>query len=132
MTEKALRDAAIATIGPTAAPMTLQEVKNFAGKLPDYYNEVTAVDMFGSATRLSTQRGTSGYRITVRSVARIESAALDMRARARAALEYAFLNVGSDKTTPVRFESADPVGEDDGWWSGLMTLTCYLRTRRNP
>lgn len=128
VTEKAVRTAVVGVLAAGSAhPMTFQDIKSYApGKLPNYYNEVGASDRFGGESRLGVYIGTGGYRITMRSVGRTEDAALDMRSKGRLALEYATLLVGDLYSTPVMFETADLIAEDDGWWSGLMTLTTTL------
>ena len=128
MTAIEVRTAAIAVLQTGLAhPQTLQDLKSTA-TTPPHYNEVTVEDRFGGELRNSVWRGTNGWRITTRAVSETEDGAYQMRAKARAALEYTLLAVGADGSTPVMFESADPIAEDEGHWSGLTTWTCTTTT----
>jgi hypothetical protein len=127
VSEKAVRAAVIAALDAGQAHGYGLDDLKLATATPEYYNEVTVVARFGGVARLSSQLGVGPYRIAVRSVGNTEDGALEMRARGRAALEYQFLNVEGALMTPIQFETAEIVGEDSGWWSGLMTLTCNLK-----
>lgn len=127
MTALEVRAAAVAALTAAQAhPKTLQELKSATP--PAHYNEVTVDDRFGGELRASVWRGTIGWRISTRAVSETEDGAYQMRAKARAGLEYALLTVGGDVSTPVMFESADPIAEDEGHWSGLSTWTCTTTT----
>jgi hypothetical protein len=45
--------------------------------------------------------------------------AQEMRKRADAALQEAKVTVGGEDFFIERSVSDDPIGEDDGWWSGV-------------
>lgn len=107
----------------SAVPKDYDELDPAA--LPAYYNEVTVERRFGGTLRGSNESPTEAYRITARSVAKTVSNAREMRRRAMQ-LEGTVLTIDGAETTPVEFESADPIGPDDGWYSGLLTLT-YTR-----
>lgn len=127
MSELAVRAAAVTVLAAgDAVPKTLQDLKT---KDPErlYYNEITVSDRYGDGQlRLGVWLGTGGYRITTRAVGATEDAAYQMRELARTALEYAVLTIGDVTTTPVMFETAEQIAEDDGWWSGLTTWTTTL------
>jgi hypothetical protein len=92
---------------------------------PDKYTEVTVTRRFGGEQRLSGLRDGQLFRITARQVARVYQNAQNLRAMS-AGLEGAVLTIGGATTTPLEFESADPIGPDDGWFSGLETWTYAL------
>lgn len=127
MTEKLILAAAKTVLdGGGAHPMTLWEAKE-AADLGNYYTELMVAPRAGGAMRLGVWIGTNGFRISTRALGLSEDAAYDMRSRARTALEYANLPVDDGFTTPVMFETADDIEEEnDGWWSGLTTWTCTL------
>lgn len=66
------------------------------------------------------------YRATTRPVAAFIASARDLNRRADLALKGARLVVGSETSTPIRLESQDAIGEDDGKYSGLTTWTFTL------
>lgn len=122
-TEKEHSTAVIAFLTTAAAaPYSLGTA---AASLPDFYTEVGVVRRFGGEQRLSGVRDGELYRITARQVARLYPNAQNLRAKS-AALEGAVLTIGALTTTPIEFESADPIAEDDGWYSGLQTWTYAL------
>lgn len=106
----------------SAAPYDLDDIKALASP-PAQYTEVTVSRRFGGQNRATGSTGRVGWRITTRTVAKTVSNAREMRKRAETALLYARLTVGGDETTPIQFEGAEPIGDDDGWWSGLTTWT---------
>lgn len=89
--------------------------------LPANYNEVTVERRFGGQARAVGSTTRRGWRITVRSVGIVIDNAREMRRLAD--VEGARLVVDGKTSTPIQFESADPIGEDDGRWSGLTTYT---------
>lgn len=105
-----------------AAPYDLDDVKELA-TLPPQYTEVTVSRRYGGDERNTASTGRVGWRITTRAVAQTVSNAREMRNRAVAALLYKRLTVADDQTTPIQFESEEPIGVDDGWYSGLCTWT---------
>lgn len=92
---------------------------------PDFYTEVTVSQRFGGERRHSGERDGELYRITARSVAKTVTNARLLRTKAKALIDTP-LTVASATTTPVEFETADPIGPDDGWYSGLLSLTYAL------
>jgi hypothetical protein len=87
--------------------------------------EITVSRRFGGEQRGSGERSGQLYRLTERSVAKTVSNARNLRAKADA-LEGAVLTIAGDTTTPLEFEGAVPIGEDDNWYSGLRTWTYVL------
>lgn len=86
--------------------------------LPDNYTVVTVTRRFGGTQRGSGERDGRLYRATARQVAKTISNARNLRAKS-AGLEGSVLTVGSETTTPIEFETAQVIGPDDGWYSGL-------------
>jgi len=104
--------------------------RNFAiGKVPDarpaYYNEVSVTRRYGGNRRGDATPTTTLYRVFVRSVGQSVTNAMEMR-RLAGLLENASLTVVGEVTTPLDFETSEPVGLDDGWYSGTLQLTYAL------
>ena len=91
--------------------------------LPADYVEVTVSRRFGGEERNDGYIGTEGYRITTRVVGKFVANGRDMRDKVRTALAFKMLTVGSLTTTPIAFETEDPIGDDEGRWSGLTAWT---------
>lgn len=106
----------------TAAPYDLDDIKATATP-PASYTEVTVSRRFGGDDRNAGPKSRTGWRITTRQVAITVSNAREMRKRTHTALEDVRLTVGGKSTSPVEFEGGEPIGEDDGKWSGLETWT---------
>lgn len=120
MTEQEQLDAVVAALtAANAAPHTLGDLARLSIP-PDYYNEVTVTPTYIGTYDAAGAPVVDGWRITTRAVAKTEGNAREMRRRAAAGLRG--VRVGS--STPVLFESADPIAPDDGWFSGLTTWTC--------
>lgn len=108
----------------TAAPYDLDDAKKLtAAQIYPGYTGVTVSPRFGAPNRAPGSTGRRGWRITTRQVGGTVSNAREMRKRTHAALEFVRLSVGGGTTTPIQFEGAEPIGEDDGYWSGLETWT---------
>lgn len=94
---------------------------------PVDYVEVTVSRRAGALNRSTGRTETSGWRVTTRAVSQVGvSNARVTRNKVRVALEFARLSVGGKTSTPVQFETSDPVESDDGWWSGLTVWTYAL------
>ena len=93
--------------------------------LPTDYVEVTVSRRFGGEERANGYIGTEPYRITTRVVAKEIPNARLLRDKVRTALAFNTVTVGSLTTTPVAFETEDPIGDDEGLWSGVTSWT-YL------
>lgn len=124
MSEKAHLDAVVALLeAADAHPYTLQQLDE-AAQLPDYYTEVVVVQRLGSGARRATDEGTTTqWRVVVRAVARRYGNAQEMRRRAGEALHRAVLTVGGESFRVARSITDDPIGPDDGWWSGVSEFT---------
>lgn len=106
-----------------AAPYDLDDLKTLE-TLPAYYTEVTVSRRFvGDGLRASREPGIRAVRLGTRFVAKNITTAREMQKRTTDALEGVSLTVSGETTTPIEFESADVIAEDDGYWSGLTTWT---------
>lgn len=85
--------------------------------LPDFFTQVATVRRFGGQQVGSGERNGQLFRILLRQVAKRLDNAETLREKS-AGLEGAVLTIGGDTTTPIEFESADPISEDDGRYSG--------------
>lgn len=121
--EQAHSDAVVALLTTLGAlPYDLGDIP---ATPPERYTEVTVTRRFGGEQRFSGLRDGQLFRITARQVAKVYQNAQNLRAKS-AAIEGVTLTVGGQTTTPIEFESADPIGTDDGWYSGLETWTYAL------
>ena len=123
---KVVADAVIALLntGDSCNAMTLDAVR--ADQPSVDYTEVVAQPTVGGELRVGNWIGTAGsWRIGVRAVGRYEENAYELQKRARDKLEFSMLTAGGN-SGGITFESADPVGDDDGWWSALSTYTVTL------
>lgn len=103
-----------------AAPYDIDDVPD---TLPAHYTEVYVSRRFGGEPRNAGAKGSTGWRIAVRVVAKTVTNARLLRAKVSAALDDVRLTVDGEPTTPVQFEGAEEIGPDDGWFSGLSTYT---------
>lgn len=95
--------------------------------LPSKYVEVAVSRRFGGNLRASATTDASGWRVLTRVVDQTSVSNARLTANTvRTALEFARLSIGGKKSTPVRFETADPIAPDSGWWSGLTAWTYAL------
>lgn len=110
---------------------------NVANARPrDYNNTVTedcnllaVADRFGGVRRMSSEIGTRSVRITVVAVGRTPDNAREMRRR-HDKLRGQRLTIGGRLSTPIEFESAEPVGPDGdllgtGSWFSAMSRYTY-------
>lgn len=105
-----------------AKPYTLQEIED-ASKPPAYYTEVSVYQRLGTGPGRARPAESSQWRILVRAVGQLYVNAQLMRANA-AALHEATLTVDGETFYVERSVSDDPIGPDDGWWSGTSEFTC--------
>jgi hypothetical protein len=125
-TEEQHAAAIIAALTATsAAPYDLDDAKALT-TIPNGYTEVMVSPRGGAPLRSPGSTGRRGWRIATRQVGTTVSNAREMRKRTHEALEFVRLTVGGDQTTPIQFDSAEQIGEDDGYWSGLETWTYVL------
>jgi hypothetical protein len=118
MSEKAHLDAVVALLtAANAVPMTLQQIKD-AATLPTSYTEVQVKQKYGAGPRRAgAPSEVTQWRILTRAVAQRYANAQEMRQRAGALHEAAF-TVDGETYFVERSATDDPIGEDDGWWSG--------------
>jgi hypothetical protein len=94
--------------------------------LPTHYVAVTVSRRVRGELRAAAT-STAGWRDTTRVVDKNSVTNARNTAKiVRSALEFASLSVDGKASTAVQFESAEPIGPDDGWWSGLTTWTYTL------
>lgn len=122
MTDEAAQLAAVVTaLGGAAA--NAYAVGYVPGTKPQSYNEVFVHRRFGGNKRTSDPvPETIPYRALIRSIGKSHNNALEMR-RLAGLLEGTTLTVGGEESTPLEFETSEPVGLDDGWFSGTLQLT---------
>lgn len=70
--------------------------------------------------------GLCGYRATTRPVATTVTNGRELARRVYAAFNDIRVVAGGQTSTPIHLESADAIGEDDGYYSGLSTWTFVL------
>lgn len=123
LTEQQVSDAVVAFLNATGAhAFDLQDVPALP---PDLYTEVTVTRRFGGTQRASGVREGVLWRVTTRQVARRLANAQTLRAKS-AAMENVSLDVAGMTSTPVEFETSEPIGPDDGFFSGLESWTFAL------
>lgn len=94
------------------------------------YTLVTVSGRFGGVPRNDSRIGTRGVRVTVRAVGSTADNAREMRRRTDGALREQRLAIGDFTTTPIAFETADPVAPDGdikttGAWFSALSLYTY-------
>lgn len=122
MSTQAQAAAVLTAINAAISPKLAYDYDTVPSPRPDDYIEVGIIRVFGGAQRQSGQKGRTGYRILVRSISRDVFNARLMHDRAMGALEDLFLPVAG-KQTPIQFETSEPIGPDDGWFSGYSSYT---------
>lgn len=104
------------------------ELDDVPSPRPQEYIEVSVSRRFGGERRMSTEVGPTFYRAVVRGVSHSKSKNVDKALqKARAALEFQRISVGTRTSTPIQFETDEPTDPDDGWFSGVMTFTYTIR-----
>lgn len=93
---------------------------------PDSYVEVFVSRRLAGEMRACGSQGSTGWRIGARQVALLEANAYQLRVLTSEALEYARLLIDGVTSTGIQFETAEDIGPDDGWFSGLSTWTYQL------
>lgn len=96
--------------------------------LPDEYVEVVITRRaYGGSERLPAATTAGGWRVLTRSVSkRSINNARDQHDAVHGALEFKRLTIGGKRTTRIQFETAEPIGPDDGAWSGYQMWTYVL------
>lgn len=94
---------------------------------PEEYLQLIVERRHVAAVRAAGATGRSGWRVQTRGVSHTSrNNARRLLQLASEALEFAVLTVAGCASTPVKFESAESVGKDDGWWSGSIDWTYGL------
>lgn len=127
MTAQQQATAVLAALNAALTPKVAYDLDKVPATRPAEYVEVTVSRRHGGEFRQCGDIGTVGYRVTVRAISRVSVS--NVRAsleKCRSALEFASLTVGDESTTPIQFETEDPAGYDDGWFSGLVTFTYVI------
>lgn len=92
----------------------------------DRYTEVVVHRRFGGTQRSSGEREGELYRVMLRQVAKRLDNARHLRVKSAGLVGMA-LTIGGRVSTPLEYEDpGDPIGPDDGWWSGAQTFTYVL------
>lgn len=105
-----------------AKPYTVADLANLSAP-PAYYTEVHVAQRLSSGPRRSRPAESTQWRILTRAVGQLYGNAQLMRSRA-ATLHEAALTVDGETFYVERSVSDDPIGPDDGWWSGTSEFTC--------
>lgn len=127
MTAQDTMTAALAAINAQFSTERAYDLEDVPNKRPDDYLEVSLSRRFGGNLKQGGSMDVVGYRLTVRAVS--QSSVTNVRnslEKAREALEFVRLTVGSSTTTPIQFETEDPADYDKGWFSGLLAFTFAL------
>ena len=89
-------------------------------EFPTSYTEVHLSQRLGEGPRrVGAQSQITEWRLLTRAVARRYGDAQEMRRRAADVLEEATLLILGEPVFVERALADDPIGEDDGWWSGI-------------
>jgi hypothetical protein len=118
----AIRTALNASITPDLA----YDADDLPAIRPNRYVEVYLARRFIPANRNGTS-GITGWRLLARTVDKtsVDNAQL-LQSKVNTALNEQSLVIGSGSTTPIQFESEEPIGPDDGWYSGSTAWTYVL------
>lgn len=91
-------------------------------------NQFTVADRFGGVARMTGEVGTRSVRIVVKSLGKTADNAREMQRRANAIRDQR-LTFAGHVSTPIAFESGDPVSPDGdllvtgAWFSATATYT---------
>lgn len=108
------------------AAVRAYDIDDVPAEKPSKYVEVTVSRRFGGVLRTAAT-STGGWRVTTRVVDQTSISNARLTANTvRTALEFYRLSVGGKTSTPTQFETAEVIGPDDGWWSGLTAWTYTL------
>lgn len=94
---------------------------------PDEYVTVLLMRRPGAPLSIAGTAGVVGYRIRVRAASHTSVTNVrNLLERCRGALEFARIQVGATRTTPIQFETEDDVTGDDGWFAAYDDYTFAL------
>lgn len=105
--------------GGLTNPTKAYDVDDVPSPRPRDYVEISLHRRAGGEFRACGWVGTTSWRVTARYVARSVSNARDLRKRITAGWEDIAITVDGIESTRLIFETAVPIGEDDGYYSGL-------------
>lgn len=124
MTTLANLEAVLAAVNVTLAPKQAKALHEIPNPRPSEYVAVVVARRFGGNLTLGARGGVVGYRVAIEAVSQVSgSNVATSLEKCRAALECVRLAVGDQRTTPIQFETEDPTGYDDGWFSGRLYFT---------
>lgn len=120
MTTREQHPAAVLAAINAALPAAIRayETDDIPDPLPAQYVEVIVTRVFGGEVMLDGSVATSGWLIFTRFVAKTVTNAGRLQDRVTTALEGRALVIGDRESTPVTFQTEDPIAPDDGWYSG--------------
>lgn len=118
-----------ARLGQLATPREAFDLDDTPATLPPAFVQVAAYRRFVDDGRRSDGEKTAkGYRVLTRAVAKSDGNARLLLTLCGEVLEFQTLTIDGRLTTPLEFETEDPVEpDDDGWYVGAWTWT-YLLT----
>lgn len=127
MSESLVSAAVVAALEVAGArPYTIDDIKALK-RLPSAYTEVHVYERFpGGPRRAGAASTVTQWHILCRCVGETFDNARVMRERARLALHEVTLTVAGELVPVEKSTSDDPIGEDDGWYSGLSEFSCVL------
>lgn len=120
MTTRAQHAEAVLAVINAALPPTIKayETDDIPATRPAQYVEVILTRVFGGEPMLDGSTATSGWLIFTRFVAKTVSNAGVLQDRVTTALEDRVLVIGDRESTPVSFQTEEPIAPDSGWYSG--------------
>lgn len=99
------------------------DVDDVPEELPPIYAEISVTQRYGAPVRMSGARPVKGWRLVTRVVGTTVDEARKARDAIAGAVEDKRLLIAGTWTSPVRFETEDVIGDDDGRYSGATTWT---------
>lgn len=123
MSEQQIAAAVLAALNAALAPKVAYELDEAPTSGADFV-EITLSRRFGGNDR-GGRLSPSSWRLTVRAVGSTVANARLLHEKAQA-IEGATLSVGAETSTPVLFETEDPIGLDEAqrtYWTGLRSYT---------
>lgn len=125
----AVKAAIDAQLGTAAASYDIDDVPGLngnTGTLPFRYVEIGVSRRYTEPDRGDAMPSFIGYRITTRAVAKNITDARNLRRLTGLALENKALTVSGQTSTPVAFETEDPIAPDEDRYSGLTYWTTVI------
>ena len=125
MTQDAIATAIKTALNTALAPYVaydFDDLHNLATK-PKQYVEVALIRRYSETSRLCGDKPLNHWRFTTRAVADTVTNARTLLDETTAVLKSVSLPVGADATTPIQFETEDPIRWDEVAWTGLTAWT---------